>query len=210
MLLQAVALRYTSIIRVRVRMPGRVDHGGAYALLGTAGSPPPNIATGAQAIVRYPRAAASSSVQRLAPNGRRDRPERRFEECDVIAIGDGCYLDSTFFTGANDPVELECRPAPPAGRKLSSQKGRRGAVRIASRARNGIFCVHATHPRIGAWLERCCLSGRKSESAADSAHGRMMRQVGTITAEPCRRPYAGTQDAISYVIPRPALEHCSS
>ena len=128
MLLQAVALRYTSIIRGRLRMHGGVDHGGVYALLGTAGPRRPNIATGAQAIVRYPRAAASSSVRRLAPDGRRERPERRFEECDVIAIGDGCYLDSTFFTGANDPVEPECRPAPPAGRKLSSQKGQTAAA----------------------------------------------------------------------------------
>jgi hypothetical protein len=62
-------------------------------------------------------------------NGRK----RRFEECDVIAIGDGCYLDSTFFTGANDPVEPECRPAPPAGRKLSSQKGQTAAAVLAHR-----------------------------------------------------------------------------
>jgi hypothetical protein len=121
---QAVALRCTSIIRVRLRMPGRVDHGGAYALLGTAGTPPPNIATSAHAVVRYPRSAASSSVQRLAPHGRRNRLESRFEQRDAIAISDGCYLDSTFFTGANDPVEPECRPASPAGRKPSSQNAR--------------------------------------------------------------------------------------
>jgi len=166
MLLQAVALRYTSIIRVRLRMPGRVDHGGAYALLGTAGSPPPNIATGAQAIVRYPRAAASSSVQRLAPNGRRDRPERRFEECDVIAIGDGCYLDSTFFTGANDPVEPECRPAPPAGRKLSLQKGQTAAaVLCASLLGLGLAFFACTQfiPALGpGWSDVVCLGGNSN------------------------------------------------
>ena len=166
MLLQAVALRYTSIIRVRLRMPGRVDHGGAYALLGTAGSPPPNIATGAQAIVRYPRAAASSSDQRLAPNGPRDRPERRFEECDVIAIGDGCYLDSTFFTGANDPVEPECRPAPPAGRKLSLQKGQTAAaVLCASLLGLGLAFFACTQfiPALGpGWSDVVCLGGNSN------------------------------------------------
>lgn len=166
MLLQAVALRYTSIIRGRLRMHGGVDHGGVYALLGTAGPRRPNIATGAQAIVRYPRAAASSSVRRLAPDGRRDRPERRFEECDVIAIGDGCYLDSTFFTGANDPVEPECRPAPPAGRKLSSQKGQTAAaVLCASLLGLGLAFFACTQliPALGlGWTDAVCLGGNSN------------------------------------------------
>ena len=92
-----VALRYTSIIEVHLRMPGRVAHGGEYALLEPADSAPPNIATAAQAIARHPRAAASSSVQRLAPDGRRDRRERRLEERGVIAISDGCYLELDIF-----------------------------------------------------------------------------------------------------------------
>jgi hypothetical protein len=128
MLPQGVALRYTSIIRAHLRMPGRVDRGGVYALPGTADSPPPNIATSAHAIVRYPQAAASSSVERLAPDGRRHRLERRFERRDAFAISDGCYLDSNFFTGANDPVESECRPSAPVDRKPSSQKERTAAA----------------------------------------------------------------------------------
>jgi hypothetical protein len=86
-----------------------------------------SIETSAQDIARYPRAAASSSVHRLAPDGRRDRLERRFEGRSPIAISDGCYLDSTFFTQGNDPVQPECRSSPPAGRNL---QGRRTAAAI--------------------------------------------------------------------------------
>ena len=163
MLPQAVALRYTSIIRGRLRMHGGVDHGGVYALLGTAGPRRPNIATGAQAIVRYPRAAASSSVRRLAPDGRGERPERSFERRGVVAIPDGCYLDSTFFTGANDPVEPECRPAPPAGRKLSLQKGQTAAaVLCASLLGLGLAFFACTQliPALGlGWSDAVCLGG---------------------------------------------------
>jgi hypothetical protein len=125
-----VAPHYTSIIeKVRVRMSDRVDDGGVYALLELAGSAPPTIATAARTIPRFPRASKSSpSVQRLAPNGRQDRPERKFERRGVIAIPDGCYLDSTFFTGSNDPVEPECRPASPTGRKPSWKNGRTAAA----------------------------------------------------------------------------------
>jgi len=109
-------------------MSDRVDDGGVYALLELAGSAPPTIATAARTVPRFPRASkSSSSVQRLAPNGRQVRPEGRFERGGVIAIPDGCYLDSTFFTGANDPVEPECRPAPAMGRK-PSLKNRRTAT----------------------------------------------------------------------------------
>ena len=167
MLPQAVPLRYTSIIRVRFRMPGGVDQGGVYALLGTAGSRSPNIATGAQAIVRYPLAAASSSpIQRLAPNGRQDRLERKFERRGVIAIPDGCYLDSTFFTGSNDPVEPECRPAPPAGRKLSLQKGQTAAaVLCASLLGLGLAFFACTQfiPALGpGWSDVVCLGGNSN------------------------------------------------
>ena len=152
MLLQAVALRYTSIIRGRLRMHGGVDHGGVYALLGTAGPRRPNIATGAQAIVRYPRATrpAGDKIRRI----------------DVIAIGDGCYLDSTFFTGANDPVEPECRPAPPAGRKLSSQKGQTAAVVLcASLLGLGLAFFACTQliPALGpGWSDAVCLGGNSN------------------------------------------------
>ncbi len=110
-------------------MSDRVDDGGVYALLELAGSAPPKIATAARTIPRFPRASkSSSSVQRLAQNGPQDRPERSFERRGVIAIPDGCYLDSTFFTGSNDPVEPECRPAPPTGRKSSWKNGRTAAT----------------------------------------------------------------------------------
>ena len=83
-------------------------------------------------------------------------------------------------------------------------------VRIASRTWTGVLCLHAVDPRIGAWLERCCLFGRNFESFADGTHQRVMLRAGTTTTGPCRRQCAGTRDVISYVIPRPALEHCSS
>ncbi len=163
-----VALRYTSIIEVHLRMPGRVTHGGEYALLEPADSAPPNIATAAQAIARHPRAAASSSVQRLAPDGRRDRRERRLEERGVIAISDGCYLDSTFFTGANDPVEPECRPLPPAGRKPSSQKGRTAAaILCASLLGLGLafFAGTLLIPALGlGWSDVVCLGATSNPS----------------------------------------------
>jgi hypothetical protein len=98
-------------------MRDRLDDGDVNALLELAGSAAPKIARAARPFARFPRTAASSSAQRLAPDGRRERPERSFERRGVVAIPDGCYLDSTFFTGANDPVEPECRPASPMGRK---------------------------------------------------------------------------------------------
>lgn len=108
-------------------MSDRVDDGGVYALLELAGSAPPTIATAARTIPRFPRTAASSS-RLVAPDGRRDRPGRGFEQRSAVAISDGCYLDSTFFTGANDPVEPECQPAPPTGRKPSWRNGRTAAT----------------------------------------------------------------------------------
>lgn len=108
-------------------MPGSVGYRGDYARLGRVDSPSLSIETSAQDFARYPRAAASSSVQRLAPDGRRDRLERRFEERSPIAISDGCYLDSTFFTQGNDPVQPECRSSPPAGR---NPQGRRTAAAV--------------------------------------------------------------------------------
>ena len=75
---QAVALRYTSIIEVRLRMPGRVDHGGVYALLEPAGSAPPNIATsraGDRAV-----SASRGFVIRSAPARRTDDETGRRED----------------------------------------------------------------------------------------------------------------------------------
>jgi uncharacterized membrane protein YbhN (UPF0104 family) len=164
--MRPVALRYTSIIKVRLRMPGRVDHGDICALLELAGSAPPKIATSAQAIVRYPRAAASSSFQRFAPDGRRDRLERRFEERDVVAISDGCYLDSTFFTGANDPVEPECLSPLTAGRN-SPPRGRRtvAAVLCASLLGLGLafFACTLLIPALRLdWSDVVCLGGNSN------------------------------------------------
>jgi len=163
--MRPVALRYTSIIKVRLRMPGRVDHGDICALLELAGSPPPKIAAGAQAIVRYPRAAASSSVQRRASDRRRDRRER-FEERDVIAISDGCYLDSTFFTGANDPVEPARLPPPTASRTPPAQ-GRRTAAAVLCASLLGLgLAVFACTLLIPAlrldWSDVVCLGGNSN------------------------------------------------
>jgi hypothetical protein len=114
-------------------MSDRVDDGGVYALLELAGSAPPTIAKAARTIPRFPRASkSSSSVQRLAPNGRQDRPEGRFDRGGIIAIPDGCYLDSTFFTGANDPVEPEWRSPPPTVREPPSQKRRTVAAALCA------------------------------------------------------------------------------
>ena len=126
--MRPAAQRCTSIIEVPVRMSDRVDDAGVYALLELAGAAPPKIATTARPIARFPRTRASSSVQRLASDGRRERWEEKFEKRGTIAISDGCYLDSTFFTGGTDPVEPECRPAPPANRRPSSQKARTAAA----------------------------------------------------------------------------------
>ena len=160
------ALRYTSIIRAGLRMLGRVDHEDVCALLELAGTPPSNIATNAQAIVRYPRVAASSSVRRRAPDQRRDRLERGFEERDVIAISDGCYLDSTFFTGANDPVEPECLPPPTAGRNPSPQPRRTAtAVLCASLLGLGLafFACTLLIPALRLdWSDVVCLGGNSN------------------------------------------------
>ena len=113
-------------------MSDRVDDGGVYALLELAGSAPPKTATAARPFARFPRTGTSSSARLVAPDGRRDRPGRGFEQRGVVAISDGCYLDSTFFTGSNDPVEPECRPAPPTGRKPSRRNGRTAATMLGA------------------------------------------------------------------------------
>ena len=179
-----VALRYTSIIEVRLRMPGRVDHGGEYALLEPADSAPPNIAT-SRAGDRAASASRGFVIRSALGAGRTAGPaERRFEERGVIAISDGCYLDSTFFTGANDPVEPECRPLPPAGRKPSSQKGRTAAaILCASLLGLGLafFACTLLIPALGlGWSDVVCL-GANFESSADGTHQRVMLRAGTTT-----------------------------
>ena len=163
-----VAPRYTSIIEVRVRMRDRVDDGDVYALLELAGSAPPKIATAARPFARFPRTAASSSVRRLAPDGRGERPERSFERRGVVAIPDGCYLDSTFFTGANDPVEPECRPASSMGRKPSSQNRRTTAAALcASLLGLGLAFLACTQllPALGlGWSDVVCLGANSNPS----------------------------------------------
>ena len=53
-----------------------------------------------------PRHPFGASRRTDGGNGRKEDSNER----GVVAIPDGCYLDSTFFTGANDPVEPECLP----------------------------------------------------------------------------------------------------
>jgi hypothetical protein len=150
-------------------MSDRVDDGGVYALLELAGSAPPTIATAARTIPRFPRASkSSSSVQRLAPNGRQDRPEGRFDRGGIIAIPDGCYLDSTFFTGSNDPVEPECRPAPAMGRK-PSLKNRRTAATVLGASLLGFavafFVCTRLLPALGlGWNDVVCLGANSNPS----------------------------------------------
>ena len=120
----------------------------------------------------------------------------------------------TFFTGANDPVEPECLPPPTAGRNPPPQRRRTAtAVLCASLLGLGLafFACTLLIPALRLdWSDVVCLGGNSNPPAADGTYGRVRRQAGTATAKPCRRLYAGTQNAIFQVIPRPALEHCSS
>jgi hypothetical protein len=149
-------------------MSDRLDDGGVYALLELAGSAPPDIARAARPMARFPRTAASPFVQRFAPDERRDRQERRFERRGVIAIPDGCYLDSTFFTGANDPVEPEWRSPPPTVREPPSQKRRTVAAALcASLLGLGMAFLVCTQliPGWGlGWSDVVCLGANSSPS----------------------------------------------
>lgn len=149
-------------------MSDRLDDGGVYALLELAGSAPPDIARAARPKARFPRTAASPFVQRFAPDGRRDRQERRFERRGVIAIPDGCYLDSTFFTGANDPVEPEWRSPPPTVREPPSQKRRTVAAALfASLLGLGMAFLVCTQliPGWGlGWSDVVCLGANSNPS----------------------------------------------
>ncbi len=150
-------------------MRDRLDDGDVSALLELAGSAPPKIARAARPVARFPRTAASSFAQRLAPDGRRERPERSFERRGVVAIPDGCYLDSTFFTGANDPVEPECRPASPAMGRKPSWKNRRTATAILGASLLGFtlafFVCTRLMPAFGlGWSDVVCLGTNSNPS----------------------------------------------
>ena len=130
--------------------------------------------------------AASPSAQRLAPDKRRDQPERSFEERSVIAISDGGYPNSSFRILTRVQLKPNVHHRHRQAATFTARRPNCVAIccrdpeRIASRARTGVPCLHPADrwERCVFLAEECYVSERKLfESAAGRAPGRVKRSM---------------------------------